>query len=347
MQSTYPPGQYNLITDVPGLKLGHATDTALKSGSTVLVPDEPAVASIAIMGGAPGTRDIALLEPEQTVEKVDALVLSGGSAFGLDAAGGVQAALAEAGRGFAIGPVRVPITPTAILFDLLNGGDKNWGTFSPYRELGYRAAKAALASTDKAFSLGSVGAGTGALTADLKGGLGSASSCLPSGATLGALVAANPLGRTTIGSSNHFWAAPFEQNREYGNCGMPSPWPQDATELVTKLSLSQEPAQPLSNTTIAIIATDLALTKAQAKRIATVAHDGMARAIFPSHTPLDGDLVFVLSTGRQKLKSADSELLELGHIAALTLARAIARGIYEATPEPGDLLPCWRQRHKV
>src|SRR5215475_1105498 len=171
----------NLITDVPGLKVGHGTDLRLGSGSTVVVFDAPAVASIDVRGGGPGTRETALLDPAQTVEGIDAIVLSGGSAFGLDAASGAQAWLKEQGRGFPVRTARVPIVPAAILFDLLSGGDKNWGRYPPYRELGYEAAKNA--GTD--FALGSVGAGLGATTANLKGGIGSASARTRAGITVG------------------------------------------------------------------------------------------------------------------------------------------------------------------
>lgn len=202
----------NLVTDVPGLKVGNAQDDRLKSGVTVLLPDEAATASVSILGGAPGTRDTTLLEPEYTAGQVDALVLSGGSAFGLDSASGVQAGLAAMGRGFAIGPARVPLVPTAILFDLLNGGDKNWGETNPYAMLG----STALANAGEIFSLGTAGAGAGATTANLKGGLGSASAKLSCGATIGALVAVNALGSATMGDTPHFWAAPFERDGEFG-----------------------------------------------------------------------------------------------------------------------------------
>src|ERR1700761_77311 len=161
----------NLITDVAGVKVGNAEDFELGSGATVVVFDEPAVASIDVRGGGPGTRETALLDPAQTVQGIDAITLSGGSAFGLDAASGTQAWLKEQGRGFAVRSARVPIVPAAILFDLLNGGDKDWGRYPPYRELGHAAAAVAAES----FALGSVGAGSGATTADLKGGIGSAS----------------------------------------------------------------------------------------------------------------------------------------------------------------------------
>ncbi len=330
------PGARNLITDVPGLKVGNATDTELKSGATVLVPEEPAVASVAIHGGAPGTREIALLEPEQTVEKIDAIVLAGGSAFGLDAGAGVQGRLAELGYGFAVGPVRVPIVPTAILFDLLNGGDKSWGQAAPYRDLG----RSALDAMSYDFALGSIGAGTGATTANLKGGLGSASQVLDNGVTVGAIVAVNALGRATIGDSAHFWAAPFEVGGEFGGRGLANPFPQDAVEVRTKLDALKAGA----NTTIAAVATDAVLTKGEAKRLAVMAHDGLARALWPAHTPLDGDLVFALSTGQRGLESGLEDMVRLGAAAASCLARAIARGIYNASPADGDPVPTWHQK---
>lgn len=329
-------GPRNLITDVPGLKVGNASDATLKSGATVLVPDEPAVTSVAIHGGAPGTREIALLEPEQTVEKIDAIVLAGGSAFGLDAGAGVQGRLAELGYGYQVGPVRVPIVPTAILFDLLNGGNKGWGQATPYRDLG----RAALDNIGHDFALGSIGAGTGATTANLKGGLGSASVRLANGVTVGAIVAVNALGRATIGDTRHFWAAPFEREKEFGGHGMAHPLPADCADVRTKLDALKAGA----NTTIAAVATDAVMTKGEAKRLAVMAHDGLARALWPAHTPLDGDLVFALSTGQKKLESGLEDMLQIGAAAGSCLARAIARGIYHATPAPGDPVPTWQDR---
>ena len=292
---------HNLITDVPGLLVGNADDPALASGTTAIVFDDAAVASCDVRGGAPGTRDTDLLAPEETVERVDAIVLSGGSAFGLDAAGGVQAWLREQGRGFAVGAIRVPIVPGAILFDLLNGGNKDWGRFPPYRDLGYAAAANARAD----FRLGSVGAGCGATTVTLKGGLGSASAVTSTGAIVGALVAVNAVGSATIGSGPHFWAAPFERDGEFGGRGWPSPMPADALAVRLKGGVAE-------NTTIALVATDAALTKPQAKRLAVVAHDGLARAIYPVHTPLDGDIVFAASTAKRPLADPIYEFAELG-----------------------------------
>jgi L-aminopeptidase/D-esterase-like protein len=274
------------------------------------------------------------LAPESLVETVDAVVLSGGSAFGLDAAAGVMRALAEAGRGLVVGTARVPIVPAAILFDLLNGGDKDWGGEPPYVALG-RAAFGAAART---FAHGSVGAGAGATTANLKGGLGSASTRLQSGVTVAALVAVNAVGQATIGDSGHFWAGPFEVAGELGGLGLPAILPDGATRLRHKAE-----ARVGDSTTIAVVATDAALTKAQAKRFAVMAHDGLARALWPSHTPLDGDIIFALATARASLDTP-IDMVEIGSAGAACMARAIARGVFEATPAPGDIVPTWRER---
>ena len=323
-------GPLNLITDVPGLRAGNASCAALKSGVTVLTADAPFTAGVHVMGGAPGTRETDLLAPDRTVQQVDALVLAGGSAFGLDAASGVADGLRAAGRGFVVGDARVPIVPAAILFDLLNGGAKDW-VQNPYNRLGAQA----LAACNTPFDLGSVGAGTGALTATLKGGLGSASCVLPSGHTVGALVAVNALGSATVGDGPHFWAAPFEIGDEFGGLG-PARHYGEVHLPRTKMGGG--------STTIAIVATDAALTQSQCTRMATAAHDGMARALLPSHTPMDGDLVFAASTGARDLADAAQDTMMLGHAAATCLARAIARAIYLAQPAPGDPLPCWSQR---
>ena len=324
----------NLITDVPGVQVGNAEDEKLASGVTAIVFDDAAVASADVRGGAPGTRDIDLLQPDETVERIDAVVLSGGSAFGLDSPSGVQAWLREQGRGFAVGNIRVPIVPGAIVFDLINGGDKDWGRFPPYRDLGYAAA----ANAARDFKLGTAGAGYGATTVNLKGGLGSASAQTRDGITVGAIVAVNAVGSANVGDGAHFWAAPLEQNGEFGGRGLPSPFPADALSIRLKGGVRE-------NTTIALLATDAVLTKAQAKRLAVVAHDGLARAIYPVHTPLDGDIVFAASTEKRPLADPVYAFAELGALAANVLARAVARGVYEATalPFPGAL-PSWKEK---
>ncbi|MDR0808557.1 MAG: P1 family peptidase [Gemmobacter sp.] len=325
-------GKRNLITDVTGLRVGQASDARLRSGCTVLVGDAPFTAAVSVMGGAPGTRETDLLSPDRLVQHVDALVLSGGSAFGLDAASGVAEGLRKAGRGFAVGPQRVPIVPGAILFDLLNGGDKDWDE-SPYGPLGL----AALSAADTDFVLGSEGAGYGATTGQLKGGLGSASCVLESGITVGALAAVNALGSPVIGDGPCFWAAPWEIGLEFGGLGLPERFPPPRCPLPTK-RLGEA-------TTIAIVATDARLSQAEALRVAVAAQDGMARALVPSHTLLDGDLVFAAATGTREMADPLRDLYQIGHAAACCLARAIARGVFEARPMAGDPQPCWQGLH--
>jgi L-aminopeptidase/D-esterase-like protein len=310
----------NLLTDVAGLTVGHATDLAMGSGVTAILFDKPATAAVSILGGAPGERQVAMLDEGNSVEAVDAIVLAGGSSFGLDAAGGVQAFLRERGRGLVIRGMAVPIVAQAIVFDLANGGNKDWGRFAPYREMGYAAAAAA--SEDA--SLGSVGAGTGATTATVKGGLGAASARSTAGHTVAALVVVNALGSPLIGAGPHFWAAPYEQGSEFGGRGWPA-------SIDTQMRIKGGPG---TSTTIGIVATDAALSRSQAKRLAIMAHDGLARAVLPAHAPLDGDTVFAAATGHRPLGDAVEELTELGYLAGLAMARAIARGVYEAAALP-------------
>lgn len=324
-------GPKNLITDIAGLRVGNAQDDVLKSGTTVLLAESPFTASVHVMGGAPGTRETDLLAPDKTVAAVDALVLSGGSAFGLDACSGVVEGLRAAGRGFRLGDATIPLVPGAILFDLLNGGQKDWSD-NPYRALGREAYD----NASDSFPLGTVGAGTGALSAMVKGGLGSASLQLPDGTMVGALVAANPVGAVTTPGDRHFYAAPFEMNNEFGGLGTD---PSSGLGLTLE-SRKMAAMSPRENTTIAIVATDATLTKAQCQRVAVAAHDGIGRSTVPAHTPHDGDLVFSLSTGAHEVDPAVLTLI--GHAASLCLARAIARAIYHATPATGDILPCWR-----
>ena len=301
---------------------------------TAIVFDRPCVASVSIPGGAPGGRDTALLEPGMSVEAVDALVLSGGSAFGLDAMGGIQAHLRGRGRGFRIRDAIVPIVPGAILFDLLNGGDKDWGEAPVYWHLGLEAARAASGDV----TLGSVGAGLGATTAALKGGLGTSSAVASGGFTVGAIVAVNAIGSATIGDGPHFWAAPYEQGGEFGGLGWPAPMPADALACRIK---GVEP----QNTTIAVVATDAALTKAEAKRLAIMAEGGLVKALRPTHAALDGDTIFAAATARAAKPPTPVDLVEIGLLAADCLARAIARGVFAADALPFDgAQTSWRQR---
>jgi L-aminopeptidase/D-esterase-like protein len=285
-----------------------------------------------VIGGAPGGRELGSLDLAATIDRIDAIVLGGGSAFGLDAAGGVQAALREDGRGFPVGAARVPLVPQAILFDLNNGGNKDWGRFPPYRDLGYAAARAAAGGQT---ALGSVGAGTGATTATVKGGFGAAGTVLASGYAVVALTAVNAIGSPLIGDGPWFWAAPFEVGTEFGGLGWPARMTPDATALRVKGRV-----QP--GTTIGLVATDAALTKAQAHRLAIAAHDGLARAVLPAHLPMDGDTIFSVSTGTRSLADP-RDLTDLCHAATAVFARAVARGVFEATSFPGGQ-PAWRDR---
>jgi D-aminopeptidase len=313
------PHPRNLLTDIPGIRVGHADDARLASGVTAIVFDEPFVTAVDVRGGGPGTRETDLLDPARTVERIDAIALSGGSAFGLDAASGVQAYLRGIGRGYAVGTARVPLVPGAILFDLLNGGDKNWGRYPPYRELAYAAAERAGAD----FALGSVGAGLGATTVNFKGGIGSASAVTEAGFAVAALAAVNAAGSVVVDHGPWFWAAPYEQNGEFGGHGFPTAMPAWALAARTK-------GAPRQNTTLVVAATDAALSKAQAKHLAVMAQDGLARAIHPVHTPLDGDVVFAVATARRPLDNPLFDLTAIGTAAAQVVARAIARGVFEA-----------------
>ncbi|HEY1629679.1 MAG TPA: P1 family peptidase [Rhizomicrobium sp.] len=327
------PGKRNLITDVEGLKIGQAEDAAARTGVTVLIADAPAPAVADVRGGAPGTRDIEGLDPVSLVDGVDAIALSGGSAFGLDAASGVQSFLAGQGRGFRIAPGAppVPIVPGAIVFDLVNGGDKGWGETPPYRALGKMAAESAALD----FRLGNHGAGLGALAGAYKGGVGSASAMTEDGYTVGAIAIVNAVGSPIIPGSDVFWAFAFEQSGEFGGRRLRADFPGIDLDLPADMKGA---ARPLANTTIAIVATDATLTRIELKRLAIMAADGFARALRPVHAPFDGDTVFALSTQKRAIgEMRQREVMRLGAIAGDCLARAIARGVYEA-----DSLGQWK-----
>ncbi|HXP76493.1 MAG TPA: P1 family peptidase [Stellaceae bacterium] len=329
------PGPLNLITDVEGIQVGNAEDERARTGTTVVLPDAPSLAAVDVRGGAPGTRETDALDPTCLVDHVDAIVLSGGSAFGLEAASAVTNWLAARGRGFAVGSAVVPIVPAAILFDLLNGGAKDWGERPPYAALG----RAAAVGAGRRFKLGNVGAGYGAKAGTLKGGLGSASAVAADGLQVGALVAVNARGDTVIPGSSCLWAWALAQDGEVGAQIPPArPLPLEEPE--------PPPALAGGHTTIGVVGTNAALDKAEAQRVAIMAQDGFARAIRPIHTPFDGDTVFVLATGRWRLpEPRAAALLRIGAAAADCTARAIMRGVYEAE-SLGDLAS-YRERFGV
>ena len=302
--------------------MGNAHDESVRSGVTVLLNGD-LIAAVDSRGGGTGSREFDLLRPEASVQGVNAIVLSGGSAFGLDAAGGVMTALRQAGIGYRVGSAIVPIVPAAILFDLNNGGDKNWGADSPYPALG---RKATLAASDR-FELGNAGAGFGAQAGIYKGGLGSASvQSADTGATVGALVAVNAVGAVTYPVSKAFFAWASEVAGEFGGI---VPVAEDRGSAIDMPKL----AAPGENTTIGIVATDAALTKSQCKQFSIIAHQGLTRAIRPANTPFDGDVVFAVSTGIHPLANPARDLALLGAHAADCLARAIARGVFEANSQ--------------
>jgi L-aminopeptidase/D-esterase-like protein len=327
------PGPRNLITDVAGIRVGQAEDRMAATGTTVVVPDGPAVASCAITGGAPGSRETALLEPDALVGRVDAIVLSGGSAFGLDAAAAVMERLAALGRGFAVGPSLVPIVPAAILFDLNFPGRRPRPGISPWRRLGRLAFDRAAAE----FALGNAGAGFGATCGRLKGGVGSASLILADGSSVGAIVAVNAWGAAVRPDCGRFWAAELALP---GEIDPQPPLPAGGFDPEDYSACKGGAPAGSGNTTIAVVAIDRALDKAQCRRLAIMAQDGIARAIRPAHTPFDGDTVFALATGSGPLASP-AELLRLGAAAADCLARAIMRALVAAAPLGG--VPSWRQ----
>lgn len=326
----------NLLTDIPGIRVGHCQDLTLRTGVTAILFDRPVIASGSFPGGAPALRETALLEPENMVGHIHAVVLSGGSTYGLDATTGVQAFLREQFGNAPLPPgtIRVPIVVQASLYDLPAGGQTTWGRYSPYAEMGHQAATEA---RNAAFELGTAGAGTGATTATLRGGLGSASTMTPAGHRVAALVAVNAVGTATIGDTPHFWSAPFEQDDEFGGLGMPAHLTAEDLRLRSKWA-------SVTGTTIGLVATDATLTKTQARRLAILAQDGVARGVFPAHLPLDGDAMIGVST-HEKPAPAGQEWTEILHAAAQVTARAIARGVYEATPLPcGTPLPTWHER---
>jgi L-aminopeptidase/D-esterase-like protein len=319
------PGARNLITDVAGLTVGQAEDHKIRTGVTVVMTDAPCNAVVDVRGGAPGSRETDVLDVVNLVGQVDAIVLSGGSVFGLDAPSGVMSVLRRSGRGYApsAGVPAAPIVPAAILFDLANGGDKTWGDEAPYRALGLRAAENAGAD----FSLGNAGAGLGARAGAYKGGLGSASTVSEEGFTVGAVVAVNSLGSPLIPRSDVFWAFPYELEKEFGGRRLK----YDFDTVAVGLPPDMRGAQARTHTTIAIVATDADLSRVELKRLAIMASDGLARSIRPAHTPFDGDIVFAIATGKRAvLEPRQLEVMRLGNIAGDCLARAIARGVYEA-----------------
>ncbi len=334
------PGPRNSLTDVAGLTVGCAEDPIAVTGVTVIAPDERAVCAVDVRGGGPGTRETDALQPENLVDAVDAVVLSGGSVYGLGAADGVVAAMGAEGKGFGLvdrsDVPKSPVVPAAILYDLVNGGAKDWADMPPYNELGRRAYMARGVEVP----LGDAGAGYGAIAGALKGGQGSASIVMDdgeSGATVAALACVNCWGATTMPNSRCFWAWPWEIDGEFGAVKPDVSARFDHEDW----GMAKMSAQARTNTTIALVATDVALTPGEAKRMAQMASAGLARAIRPVFAPFDGDVVFALSTGRREITGMRPLVLaRIGALAADCLSRAVARGVYEAKAAHG--VRAWR-----
>lgn len=332
------PGPTNSLTDVAGVRVGCAEDRDAVTGVTVIRPAAPAICAVNVLGGGPGTRETDALGADNLVQTADAIVLSGGSVYGLAAADGVAALLGAAGEGFRLAArpdaPPSPIVPAAILYDLANGGDKNWGEQPPYARLGALA----LRNAGDRVPLGNAGAGYGAFAGALKGGQGSASYVSADGITVAALACVNSFGSVVTPHSKAFWAWPYEQNGEFGGVRPDANAPPfDAEEW----GLSKANPPPRTNTTISCIATDAALTRVEAQRLAQMASAGLARAVRPVFAPSDGDVIFVLATGAKVLPDPRVlSLAKIGGLAADCLARAAARGVYEAEPLAGR--PAWR-----
>ncbi|MEX6634218.1 P1 family peptidase [Hyphococcus lacteus] len=331
MSKNTTPGPFNLITDVSSILVGNAVDEGAKTGATVLRCARSFITAVDIRGGGPGTRETDALSSESLIGRCDAIVLSGGSVFGLAAADGVASALSHENIGLRLGEKgpAIPIVPAAILHDLTNDGDKNWGANPPYRELGAQA----LNNAGVSFDLGNSGAGFGAMAGTKKGGLGSSSITLENGTTLGALVAVNPVGSVYMPDGKTFYAWPWEIENEFG--GHAPPKQRDNADPFPEHSRLNKSTPENSNTVIAIIATNADLSNVEAKRVAIMAHDGIARAIRPAHTPFDGDTVFTIATGDISLEDTSPaarhyEITRIGSAASDCLARAIARGVFEA-----------------
>jgi L-aminopeptidase/D-esterase-like protein len=330
----FRPGPKNLITDIAGLGVGHSCDENAASGVTALLCGAAWSAGVDVRGGGPGGRETDALSPENLVGRAHAVVLAGGSVFGLAAADGVAAALSAKGIGLQLRPGSppIPIVPAAVLHDLGNGGDKNWGLAPPYRDLGIRALDAAGGD----FALGAVGAGRGAMAGLIKGGIGSASLDLSGGLIVGALVALNSIGSALMPDGKTYWAWAFELEGEFGGGGAPckamdlsDPAP-DESRLMALGRL-----QAGANTTLGVIACNADLTTVECKRVAMMAQDGIARAVRPAHTPFDGDTIFALASGAVQLHGGQQRAVHIGRIgsaAADCLSRAIARAVHFSDP---------------
>ena len=327
-------GKKNLITDVDGILVGNAHNKEVATGCTVITPIEGSLASADVRGGAPGTREVGALNPYNLIDSVDSIVLSGGSTWGLEAASSVANSIGGEGRGYrpSSKSKNVPMVPAAILYDLANGGDKEWLKNPPYSSLGLEA----VSNLSDKIELGNFGAGYGSQAGSLKGGLGSASFVSNDGIQVGGLFAVNSYGSAVNNETGQFWAAIDETENEFGGMGVPTFAPNDVLS-----GTAARETLPGQNTTIGVIATNVKLDSKAAKRIAIMAHSGMSRAIRPIHSPVDGDVIFVISTGTLNKELSLNDINTIGELGARVCSRSIARGIYEADSILG--IKSWRE----
>ena len=333
----FRPAARNLITDIAGLEVGHAIDDDVRSGVTTVLCAGAWSAGVDVRGGGPGGRETDALSAENLIGRAHALVLAGGSVFGLAAADGVAAELSARGVGlsFGAGARKIPIVPAAVLHDLGNGGNKEWGAAPPYRDLGVRALNAA--GSD--FAQGSVGAGRGAMAGLIKGGIGSASLDLGHGLIVGALVALNSVGSALMPDGRTYWAWAFELAQEFGGGGPPLE-PMDLSDPAPDECrlMAVGRLQAGANTTLGVVASNAELATTECKRVAMMAQDGIARAVRPAHTPFDGDTIFALASGALPLPGdlrRAAHIARIGSAAADCLARAIARAVHFSDPARG------------
>ncbi len=332
-------GPKNCILDVSGLRVGQSHDAGVKTGVTVILPDMPTRASVDVRGGGPGTREIMALSDGGLIDRVHGIVLSGGSVYGLGAADGVTAWLGAQGTGYAPGPAPIPVSPivpSAILFDNANGGDKAWGPQPPFRALGVTACEA----TGRPVAQGAAGAGYGAMAGIYPGGIGTASEIVkfPGGDfTVGAIIAANPVGSPYLPGTDcpHAWI--YETDGEFGGARPPADYVlQQAEDTKLALLAAREVAGSSAagqSTVIGCVAVSAGLSQSNLRRIAIMAQDGLALAVQPSHTPLDGDTIFALGISEFGVDPFDVSPVTLsliGEAAARTVARALTRGVLAA-----------------
>ena len=339
-------GSNNLITDVKNIFVGTAEDESLSTGVTLIIGDKPFLAAVDVRGGGPGTKEIDLLHLENSIGRIDAIVLSGGSAFGLDASSEIQKLLKEDKKGYLVGDNVIPLVPSAVIFDLISSNNYWKNGDSIWRLL----AKKAYTSIKKSFPLGSVGAGYGATTSTLKGGQGSASWRQKFSDnkyyTVGAIVINNSVGNPLINDGPHFLSGHLEINNEFGGIGSSS---KSFDGQVRAKRISNSYSNEF-NTVIGVVATDAPLSRSDLKRLAIMSHDGIARSIHPSHTPMDGDTIFAITnkidSTQIKSQFQKSDLSILGSLAADCVSRSCNRAVYEAKSITNINLRSWKDKFK-